>query len=31
VVKLTVATPFASVFVVPLANDPPFVLVHATV
>lgn len=30
-VKLTVAMPLAFVFVVPLANDPPFVLVHVTV
>jgi hypothetical protein len=31
VVKLTVARPFASVFVVGLAKLPPFVLVHVTV
>jgi len=31
VVKLTVAMPLAFVLVVALANDPPFVLVHATI
>ena len=31
VVKLTAAMPFGSVAVVELANDPPFVLDHATV